>query len=237
MPPPASSSGRTGRPPRTSRAQIMTAARRLIDRDGWDKLTMRRLAAEAGAAPTTLYHHFRDRHDLLAQLLSDYADTIVRPELPDDPRGRILAAATLMHDVLADRPWIVEVLTADDVIGESALWMVEAIVAGAVDCGCTPEEAVDLYRGVWYFTVGEILVRANAARRRAEDAHRPIRRDTILGEVDPARLPHLAALADRWPTLVSRDIHPQGLRALVDGLLPRDPDHDTNSAAARARRS
>ncbi|GCD96198.1 TetR family transcriptional regulator [Embleya hyalina] len=197
----------------------MTAARRLIDRDGWRKLTMRRLATEADAAPTTLYHHFRDKDDLLAQLLNDYADTIPRPDLPDAPRERVLVAATLIHDSLAAWPWIVEVLAADDLTGESALWMVEAIIAGAIDCGCTPEEAVDLYRSVWYFTVGEILVRANAERRRA-DPQRPNRRDAVLGEADPARLPHLAALADRWPALVSRNTYPQGLRALVDGLLP-----------------
>ncbi|WP_433323474.1 TetR/AcrR family transcriptional regulator [Spirillospora sp. CA-294931] len=211
--------GRTGRPPRTSRAQILAAARRLIDRDGWEKLTIRRLAAEAGTAPTTLYHHVRDKDDLLTQLLNDYAGQIPRPDLPDDPRERILTAAIVMHDALADWPWVAEILTADDLTGESALWMVETIVGGAVELGLTPERAVDLYRGVWYFTAGEILIRANAARRRAEPP-RAIRRDEVFRELDAARYPHLAAVADRWPELTARDTYASGLRALVDGLLP-----------------
>ena len=46
MPQPKTAAGRTGRPPVTSRAEILAAARQLIDRDGWEKLTIRRLAAE-----------------------------------------------------------------------------------------------------------------------------------------------------------------------------------------------
>lgn len=216
---PASPSGRTGRPPRTSRAEIMVAARQLIDEDGWDQLTLRRLAAAIGIAATTLYHHVRDKEDLLLQLLSDYADEIVRPELPADPRERILVAATVMHDGLAERPWITEVLTGDDLTGDSALWMVETIVAGAVDLGCSDEQAVDLYRCIWYFTVGEILVRANSARRRVERGGRPAYRDVVMTELDPAEMPHLAALGDRWPDLAARNTFARGLAALVDGLI------------------
>ncbi|MYV97696.1 TetR/AcrR family transcriptional regulator [Streptomyces sp. SID3343] len=221
-PPAAEPSGRTGRPPRTSRAQIMAAAGRLIDRDGWQKLTMRRLAAEAGTSPTTLYHHIRDKEDLLTRLLDDHADSTPRPDLPRDPRERIAAAATAIHDSLATWPWIVEILTADDLTGDSALWMVETIVAGAVDCGCTPEQAVHVYRGIWYYTVGEIVVRTNAARRRAE-SERPAHRDTRFRSLDPAELPHLAALGERWPELTARDTYASGLRALIDGLLPHHP--------------
>lgn len=215
----ASTPGRTGRPPVTSRAEILTAARRLIEREGWQKLTIRRLATEAGTAPTTLYHHVRDKDDLLVQLLTYYADRLPRPALPGDPRERIATAALSMHDALAAWPWVVEVLTADDLVSESALWMVEAMVGGAVECGCTPEQAVVLYRSIWYYTVGEIMVRAAAARRRTDD--RPIHRDALFASLDPRALPHLAALGDRWPELVSRDTYQVGLRGLIDGLLPR----------------
>lgn len=201
----------------TSRAQILAAARRLIDRDGWEKLTIRRLAAELGIGATTLYHHIRDREDLLVLLLNQHVDRIERPELPRAPRERIVAAALAMHDALASWPWAAEVLTADGFVGlldESALWMVEAIVAGADDHGCTPEQSVHVFRSVWYYTVGEVLVRARSPHRRADD-----RRPAFRGSFDASRLPHLAAIGDRWPALAGRDTYPQGLRALVDGLL------------------
>ncbi|MFB9467122.1 TetR/AcrR family transcriptional regulator [Streptomyces cinereospinus] len=228
MPRPPAPHGRTGRPPVTSRAQILAAARLLIDRDGWEKLTIRRLAAELGIGATTLYHHIRDKDDLLTLLLDQHVGQIERPELPRAPRDRIVAAATAMHDALAAWPWAAEVLTADGFVGlldESALWMVEAIVAGADDHGCTPEEAVRVFRSVWYYTVGEVLVRAHSPHRRADDRHPAFRT-----AFDASRVPHLAAIGERWPVLAGRDTYAQGLRALVDGLLAQAAGataHDT----------
>ncbi|MEV5651081.1 helix-turn-helix domain-containing protein [Nocardia sp. NPDC052254] len=214
---PTTPSGRTGRPRRTSREQILTAARRLIDADGWEKLTIRRLAAELGVGAPTLYHHVRDKDDLLLQLLNEHTSRIERPPLPADPGARIMVAATTMHDVLAAWPWAAEVLTSDGFVGlldEPSLWMVEAIVSGAIDSGATPEQAVDVFRGIWCFTVGEVLVRAHTDRQRAA-----VDRYLDLTGFDPGSLPTLAAIAEHWPGLAARDIYPDGLRALIDGLL------------------
>lgn len=213
--------GRTGRPPVTTRAQILAAARTIVDRDGWEKLTVRRLAAELGIGGTTLYHHVRDREDLLIQLLNEHAEQTLPADLPKSPKERMIAAAIAIHDSLAAWPWAAEVLTSDGFLGrlgESAVSMVEAIVAGAVDCGCSIEQSVDIFRSIWYYTVGEILVRAHSARGRS-DRPRVAVGDTFFRGIDPDRLPHLAAIGDQWPTLAARDIYAQGLRAFVDGLL------------------
>ncbi len=218
MPRPDAARARTGRPPVTSRAEILAAARQLIDRDGWEKLSVRRLAAELGIGPTTLYHHVRDKADLLVQLLNAYTGQLERPRLPSDPRERIVVAATVMHDALAAWPWAAEVVTVDGFVGlldEPALWMVEAIVGGAVDSGCSPEQAVGVFRGIWYYTAGEILVRARSGRRPADE--RPYRDAEF--RFDPEKMPHLAAIGDQWPELAARDTYADGLRALVDGLL------------------
>ncbi|GAA1768843.1 helix-turn-helix domain-containing protein [Nonomuraea bangladeshensis] len=221
-----SSRGRTGRPPLTSREQILAAARRIIDRDGWEKLTVRRLAAELGIGATTVYHHVRDREDLLIQLLNQHADQTLSPDLPAEPRERIVAAAVAIHDSLAAWPWAAEVLTTDGFLGrlgESALRMVEAVVAAAVDHGCTPEQAVHVFRSIWYYTVGEILVRAHSEGRQPAGDGRP----AFFAGVDLSHLPRLAALGDQWPALAARDTYREALRAFVDGLLAQ--------AAAAAR--
>jgi len=233
VPRPDAPPGRTGRPPRTSRPQILDAARRIIERDGWEKLTIRRLAAEVGVGTMTLYHHVRDREDLLIQLINDLAGRLPPPDPSGTPRDRVVAAALAMHDALAAWPWAAEVLTTDGFLSrldEPALRVVEAIVAGAVDHGCTPEQAVQLYRSIWYYTVGEILVRANSRRHRP-DGDDPADGsggedlfggpDPSLSGLDPARHPHLAAIGDRWGGFAAQDTYPEGLRAFVDGLLAR----------------
>ena len=219
-----------GRPPRTSRADLLTAAGRLIDADGWEQLTIRRLATEVGTSPATVYYHVRDKDDLLVQLLNEYADQIPHPDLPDDPRERIVVVATVMHDVLAARPWVTEILTADNLIGDAALWLVEGILSGAVDAGADAEDAVHLYRHIWYYTAGEILIRAHRTRRQRQLGG-PTYRDQAVARLDPDAYPHLAGVANRWASLTSQDTYDQGLRALVDGALPSGAQ--VNRAAKR----
>ncbi|OPF78221.1 TetR family transcriptional regulator [Streptomyces antioxidans] len=208
-----------GRPARISREDIIGTARRIVTEEGADRLTMRRLAQEVGSTPMALYHHVRGKEELLLLLLNDYAErTLHRPALPDQPRERVVVAAAAIHDVLAACPWIVEVLTADDLMSTTALWFVEQIVDNLVECGLTPERAVHGYRAIWYYTAGEILVRATAARRRATD-DQPTYRERVFADLDPGELPRLARLSGRWAELTAEDTYRDGLRALVDGLL------------------
>ena len=48
--------------------RITAAARRLLDREGPDAVTMRRVARTVGITPMALYRHVADRDDLLNNL-------------------------------------------------------------------------------------------------------------------------------------------------------------------------
>ncbi|MFI1190970.1 TetR/AcrR family transcriptional regulator [Streptomyces californicus] len=216
---------RVGRPPVTSRTQILTVARRLIDEHGWGKLTIRGLAAEIGIGATTLYHHVRDKEDLLLLLIHEYAQQLPRPEPSGAPRDRVVAAATAIHDALTEWPLSAAVLTGDRFISRlstPALRLIEDILAGAVDHGCTPEEAVQVFRNIWYFTVGEVLIRDRSASAPPSGEPSGEGSGAFVGELDPEQLPLLTALNHRWTALAARDTYPATLDALVDGLLPRD---------------
>jgi AcrR family transcriptional regulator len=192
----------------------------VIDTDGWEKLTIRRLAAELGIGPTTLYHHVRDKQELLLLLLDEYAGQIPHALPGGTPAERIVAAAVGLHDALADWPWAAEVLTVDGfvgMLGESALGTVEAIVAAAVESGCNQAEAVHLFRNIWYYTVGEILVRAHSARQ-PPDTGRPSP-DAFLAGVDAGRLPHLSSIGAQWTVLAAQDTYRAGVRAITEGTL------------------
>jgi len=59
---------------RNSRADVVTAALRVLDEHGLEFCSMRRVAAELGVQPSALYHHVPDKQTLLALM----ADKIVR---------------------------------------------------------------------------------------------------------------------------------------------------------------
>ena len=208
---------RPGRPPRLSRDAIVAAAGRIAAREGADALTMRRVAEELGSSPMAIYRHVGGKDELLVLLLDELARAVPRPELPSEPRERLIAASRAMRDGLAEHPWIVDVLAGGDLIAPSILWLIEEIVAGFVACGLSGEQAADGYRAIWQLTVGDLVVRRGLARVAA--LGRPPFVLEVLRGVDPAELPALAAVAGQWAGARERDSYEIGLRALVDGLL------------------
>ena len=81
---------RRGRPPRLSRPAIVAAAQAVVERDGVEALTMRRVAEELGASPMALYRHVRGKDELLVLLLDELAAALARPDMPAEPRERVL---------------------------------------------------------------------------------------------------------------------------------------------------
>ncbi len=189
----------------------------VADRDGIDALSMRRVAAELGSSPMSLYRHFRDKDELLVLLLDRLAAEVPRPRLPREPRRRLHAACRAMRDALAEHPWIVEVLAGGDLIAPSILWLIEEITAAFVACGLSLPQAADGYRAVWQFTVGELMVRRGLDQ--VARLGRPPFVLRVLQSVDPAELPTLAALSEHWGPARGRDSYELGIEPLLSGLV------------------
>ncbi|MGA4840140.1 TetR/AcrR family transcriptional regulator [Streptomyces sp. G45] len=217
---PAAKKRGVGRPRRIDPDAIVDVARRVLREEGVAALSMRRVAKEVGATPMALYHHVRDKDELLMLALSGTAATLPRPELPEDPRDRMVAVAVHMHAVLDELPWVVEVLRLGGLTDPGALWMVDEIVGSAIACGLTPAEAVHAYGTLWHCVYGSLVFR-RALAHRAEDPPRTRHFPDMLTDADAAELPYLAALADRWTELTAAYDVTRQLEAVVDGLLGR----------------
>jgi AcrR family transcriptional regulator len=196
---------------------VVATARAIVERDGIDALTMRRVAAELGSSPMAIYRHVRDKDQLLVLLLDQLAAEIPRPRLPREPRTRLQRACRTMRDALAEQSWVVDVLAQGDLIAPSILWLIEEIVAGFVACGLSEAQAADGYRAVWQFTVGELMI-ARGLQRTAALGRPPFVLEVLMS-VDPAELPTLAALGPHWAPARGKDSYDIGLTALLDGLI------------------
>lgn len=76
------------------RQQILDAARDLLVRDGYEKLSMRRVAERIDYSPTAIYLHFTDKQDLVFSLCDETFAKLVRaletlPEEFPDPLVRL----------------------------------------------------------------------------------------------------------------------------------------------------
>ncbi|HXK10476.1 MAG TPA: TetR/AcrR family transcriptional regulator [Vicinamibacteria bacterium] len=89
------------------RRKILDAARELFATEGYDRVTMRRIAEAIEYSPTTIYLHFEDKEDLVRALchadfgrLLEAMETVGRPEDPVEAirwLGRAYCSFALEH--------------------------------------------------------------------------------------------------------------------------------------------
>lgn len=207
-----------GRPPRLSRERLLDVAERILAADGFDALTMRRLADEVGSSPMALYRHVRDKDELLVALLDRRARELPRPELPADPRARLLVLLELLHDGLSQSPWIVEVLAKGDLIAPGVLWTIDELLAAFLAAGLDRAQAAAAYHVAWRHLVGDLTVRYQSARHLARLEREPMVR-TVLSELGPGELPTLTRLGPEMAAAREGLAYREGAAAVVDGLL------------------
>lgn len=92
-----------GRDPLT-RDRIVTAAIALADARGIDGLSMRKLAAELGYEPMSLYNHVANKDDLLASMVDGVAAEMAVPE-GEHWRAVLHRALASARDILLSHPW------------------------------------------------------------------------------------------------------------------------------------
>lgn len=98
--------------PPLSRDQIVSAAVRLLDAEGIDALSMRRLGTELNAGATSMYTHVASKDELI-ELVVDEVLGEARVPAAGDPAGWRAAATGFAHGLrstLLQHPWIVSVL-------------------------------------------------------------------------------------------------------------------------------
>jgi len=65
-------------PAKTSGREIRTAARKILEEEGLDSVTMQAVANAVGVRPPSLYKHFADRADLLRGMTEDALEELQR---------------------------------------------------------------------------------------------------------------------------------------------------------------
>src|SRR5207248_5001026 len=87
--------------------QIARAAVRIADAQGFEAVTMKRIAAELGAATMTLYYYVRGKADVVALMQDAVLAEILVPgdELPAGWRDATAAIARRTRQVLMAHPW------------------------------------------------------------------------------------------------------------------------------------
>ncbi|MDQ6437773.1 TetR/AcrR family transcriptional regulator [Mesorhizobium sp. LHD-90] len=83
------------------RAELIEAAHDLVRQEGYEGLTIRKLAARVGYAPMSVYSYFPDKHAILFALAQDAFAMLARRMERDPPAGPLEALVKLMREYAA----------------------------------------------------------------------------------------------------------------------------------------
>ena len=128
------------RKPAHTRERIAEAALKIADAEGFEAVTMRRVAAELGAGTMTLYHYVKNKRELAALMDDTVMGELLVPEdeLGDDWREGLAQIARRTYSSFMRHPWTFEFIGGEDdpgVGGPNALRHVEQSLAAAEKTG------------------------------------------------------------------------------------------------------
>lgn len=93
---------------------IATAARRLLDKDGPDAVTMRRVATAVGITPMAIYRHYADRSALLNELadagFEELAARLTKARYSGPIEERLLRMADIYLEHALENPRLFELM-------------------------------------------------------------------------------------------------------------------------------
>jgi AcrR family transcriptional regulator len=99
---------------RSTTEKIAAAAAELLDAEGAEAVTMRRVAKAVGITPMALYRHFADRDGLLNALadegFQELAGRVARMEAPEGVEERLMAILDVFLDSALERPRMFELM-------------------------------------------------------------------------------------------------------------------------------
>ena len=150
---------RRGREP-LSRDRIIEAALHIMDDEGLEAVTMRRIGRELGVEAMSLYNHVGDKEDILSGVVEA---VMAEFEFPDDESGdwaeRGRAAARAWRQLLLAHPNVITVMSEQrkPVTSLRALRPTEHAIGVLRASGLPDDEAVTAFRAFGGFIQGFVL--------------------------------------------------------------------------------
>jgi AcrR family transcriptional regulator len=213
---------------------VLTAALALVDAEGLEALTMRRLGAELGRDPMGLYRYAQNRGDLLDGITELVLEQLVVPTDGGDWQQQLRATAHDFRALALAHPHVVPLLVTRPLSTPlglrplGTLRPLENILALLIDAGFTPVDALHVYRAYYGFLYGHVLNELQEIIVDEEEDEDLLRLG--LHRLPVRSFPRLRSLAAVLADYDGAGELDQGITILLTGLAAQlDPAHGTSA--------
>ena len=129
-----------------SRAAIVERALTVMDAEGPDAVTIRRIAQEFGVTPMALYWHVANKDELLAAMGDALLADVAPPPATGPWHAQLRGVVEALIAGLSEHPAAAELVFPRILVTEPGLRLTEFTLALLEDAGFTREQAADLAR-------------------------------------------------------------------------------------------
>jgi AcrR family transcriptional regulator len=192
-----------------TRSAVVSAAIALADGDGLGSVSIRKVAANLGVRPMSLYTYIASKDDLL-RLMADevVAEVVVPGALPSGWREALTLIAHRSHQTFLAHPWLLGIAGHRPHLGQSAVRHAEQLLAAVAELEVEPEEAWQILYTVNDYTLGHALRITHADTDSADN----------FPAFETADFPTLARAVRRPVNQRSESTFKAGLDLLLDGI-------------------
>lgn len=194
-----------------SRARVLQTALALIDREGLDALSMRRVGEELGVEAMSLYNHVPNKAALLdgvfEQVLSELPPT--RPSR--SPKLALQRRALELRSVLRAHPRVLPLFATRSAVTPTSFEHVESVLQTLHALGFSTERALSALNVLVAYVVGHSI--ASYATEPPDQ-----RSAADYARLDPEKFPRVSEAARYLPTRDAEREFEFGLDALVEGI-------------------
>jgi AcrR family transcriptional regulator len=197
-----------------SRDAVIDTATRLVEAQGADALTMRRLSDELGVAVTAIYWHVGNRDALIDAMVDRLvADMGTLRPAGATPRERVISLAEKLRRRLVARPHLVGLAHERDRTPAMFQPVQAAMAVELAAAGVTGKPAALALQTISTHVVASTMLQRSVARLEHETVDASVWPDDFA---DPELVEAMAAMPDYDAVFAV------GLEAIVDALVP-DP--------------
>ena len=204
-----------------SRDVILEAAEAVAVRDGLDGLTFQAIGRELDAHPTSVYRHFRDKDELVLELIDDLRSRSYGGELvpSDDWRDDLRRAAHKVHEHYLRYPAFAQQMAARTTRRPREFANVDFVLGAFLRAGLSPETAAQCARA--YGNMTRAMCGMDAALQALPDSTRIADETSYQVEyrqISADDYPNIAAIGDHLTSIGDPRIYSVAVEMMLDGV-------------------
>lgn len=177
---------------------VVDAACDLLDHDGWEKFSLRRVAVVLGVTPAALYQHVASKEQLLDLVADRHLDELVLPAGPESWQRALESLLYDLRQLVLRRPLVAHVMLHHQVEGRGSYRIADAVLVLLREAGFDDETAVELFTTTCTYTLGFALHEGTRRAGPVTATERAQRLGVELAEDFPTLASSAGAYAQWW---------------------------------------